>query len=41
MADTVVLINEGRLEYNGPLSGLTDGDDLEARFKKLTGGRAA
>ncbi|MGC6418919.1 MAG: ABC transporter ATP-binding protein [Bradymonadia bacterium] len=41
MADTVILINEGRLEYNGTLSGLTDGGDLEARFRTLTGGHAA
>ena len=41
MADTVILINEGRLHYNGPLDGLMDGGTLESRFRELTGGMAA
>ena len=38
MADTVILINEGRLKYNGSLAQLTDGQTLESRFRELTGG---
>ena len=38
MADTVVLINEGRLKYNGAIDGLIGDSTLEARFRELTGG---
>ena len=41
MADTVVLINEGRLQYNGAIDGLIGDSTLEARFRELTGGMAA
>ncbi len=41
MADTVVLINEGRLKYNGPTAGLMDGSSLESKFHELTEGSAA
>ena len=41
MADTVVLINEGRLKYNGAIEGLIGDSTLEARFRELTGGMAA
>ena len=41
MADTVMLVNEGRLQYNGPIGGLTADSSLEAKFRELTGGMAA
>ena len=41
MADTVLLINEGRLQYNGPIADLMVDDGLEAKFRALTGGVAA
>jgi len=37
MASRVILINEGRLVYDGPVAELTDGKDgLEGAFKRLT-----
>lgn len=37
MASRVILINEGRLRYDGPVAGLdTDGKGLEAAFHRLT-----
>lgn len=39
MADRVVMINEGRLVYDGPVAGLRDhGPDLDDAFYKLTRG---
>jgi len=41
IASRVLFINEGRLVYDGPVSGLTaDGRDLDAHFKELTAGGA-
>ena len=41
MADRVLLIDEGRLKYDGRLDGLTEGSSLEHKFRELTGGQAA
>lgn len=41
MADTVILINEGRLRYQGTLSELIGESSLEERFRALTGGASA
>jgi ABC-2 type transport system ATP-binding protein len=41
MADTVLLINEGRLQYNGPIGELMVDGGLETKFRALTGGMAA
>ncbi|MEE2785839.1 MAG: ATP-binding cassette domain-containing protein [Myxococcota bacterium] len=41
MADTVMLVNEGRLKYNGPIGQLVGDETLEAKFRELTGGMAA
>jgi ABC-2 type transport system ATP-binding protein len=42
VADHVILINEGRLAYDGPLSGLRDqAGSLESAFYRLTGNDTA
>ncbi|MEE2758250.1 MAG: ABC transporter ATP-binding protein [Myxococcota bacterium] len=41
MADKVILIDEGRLKFNGSFDTLADGGDLETRFKEMTGGASA
>jgi ABC-2 type transport system ATP-binding protein len=42
VADHVLVINEGRLAYDGPLSGLTDeGGSLESAFYRLTSNHSA
>ena len=41
MADQVILITEGRLQFKGALSDLQDGQSLESRFRELTKGEAA
>lgn len=41
MADTVILINEGRLQYQGSINELTEGSTLGDRFRELTGGAAS
>jgi ABC-2 type transport system ATP-binding protein len=39
MADRVVMINEGRLVYDGPVKGLREhGPELDDAFHKLTRG---
>jgi ABC-2 type transport system ATP-binding protein len=41
IATRVLFVNEGRLVYDGPVSGLTsDGRDLDARFHELTAANA-
>lgn len=41
MADTVLLINEGRLCYSGSLTELIGESTLETKFRELTGGSVA
>jgi ABC-2 type transport system ATP-binding protein len=42
MASRVIMINEGRLVYDGPVKELgSDSDELDRSFKKLTGAEAA
>ena len=38
MADTVMLVNEGRLKFNGPIADLTADGTLESKFRALTEG---
>ena len=37
IADRVLLVNRGRLVFDGPLHGLDDDEPLEQRFYRLTG----
>jgi ABC-2 type transport system ATP-binding protein len=42
MANRVILINEGRLVYDGPVAGLgQDSDEMDRAFKRLTTAEAA
>ena len=41
MADTVLLINEGRLCYSGALTDPVAERSLEEKFRELTGGTVA
>jgi ABC-type uncharacterized transport system ATPase subunit len=42
MASRVIVINEGKLVYDGPVKGLEkDGRDMEAAFHRLTKSEAA